>query len=287
MPPVFHVYSLQAGCPPPVLDELLARTELWKIARLYKRDREMANRILFKLGDLVPLRTYIPALHWAATDGHYQMALDLIVAGADINEKTALSMDGLTPIHLAVLARDRMMVTVILHYKPNVDIMSASGETPLHSAMKMGLRAIARLLIDETYVFNAADNNGVTTAMMAVRSGSDEIVSAMMKQGLRGTDTCGAGTLLEYALSFSSYNIYAELCRIPGPEFETPAAMYARFRASLVPAPMPTIGTEGPPTPEETEPGSESSTGAIDLAHGSQAPSIELLGTSAEIYSHI
>jgi ankyrin repeat protein len=68
-------------------------------------------------------------LHWAAIEGHKDIAELLLAKGASVNAK---SNDGRTPLHMAAEWGQKDVVELLLANKVDVDAKDVMGMTSLH-----------------------------------------------------------------------------------------------------------------------------------------------------------
>ena len=85
------------------------------------------------------------ALHYAAQEGHKDVALFLVEAGAHIN---ALDTNGQTPLHLACWRNQTSVIPTLLSSGASADIVDSSGRTPLSWASERGYLDVVRSLIE-------------------------------------------------------------------------------------------------------------------------------------------
>ena len=84
-------------------------------------------------------------LHWAAQEGHAEIAEYLISEGAriDVKDKPLL---GCTPLHVAVGCGQETVVRVLLDSGASLDVRDEQGRTPLDTAIQNGREEIAEML---------------------------------------------------------------------------------------------------------------------------------------------
>ena len=146
-------------------------------------------------------------LHWAAIEGHKEIAELLIAEGADVNAKTN---DGKTPldeainpfynkteianllhkhggkhgtIHSAAGGGDIEAVKKFLATGADVNVKDKRGFTPLHWASISGHKEAAELLIDNGADVNAMRGGGGTPLSYAASWGHEEIVELLIANG--------------------------------------------------------------------------------------------------------
>jgi ankyrin repeat protein len=138
------------------------------------------------------------ALHWAAAEGHEDVAAALLAKGAEVNVQTWL---GRTPLHVAVLPRiidgvggteyQRLgerkgypaLVKLLLAKGAVVDGRDGDGRTPLHWAAAADEPDIATLLIDAGAKVDGRDGEGRTPLHLAVRGNVADVMALLLKKG--------------------------------------------------------------------------------------------------------
>ena len=183
-----------AGCTP----------DLHKAAREGDADRV---RELLDAGADVNVRNankgrlqYTP-LHWAARNGHLEIAEILISRGADLD---AEDPDYSTPLYLAAEQGHPKVVEFLISKGAEVNVKSSRwGYTPLHRAAwgpvamrkHLGGRTVREAELNENYLkivgmllekgakVNARDNDGKTPLDQAITSGKKETIALLRKHG--------------------------------------------------------------------------------------------------------
>jgi len=103
-------------------------------------------------------------LHWAAVEGHKDVAAVLLASSADVNAKTNRDW---TPLHYAVANGHLDVVQLLLANKADVNAQDASGLTPLHVAACWGRKNVAELVLANHADVNARDHKGSTPLFYA------------------------------------------------------------------------------------------------------------------------
>ena len=160
-------------------------------------------------GDLAAVRTLLrggadvnaaqgdgmTALHWAALDGHVEMAKVLIYAGANLESTTRLG--GYTPLHLASMHAHAGVTAVLLEGGANAHALTTTGVRPLHLAAASGRPAALAALLERGADVNARESfAGRTPLMFAVASNALEAVRALLEAG---ADPVAATAVVDYA----------------------------------------------------------------------------------------
>ena len=122
----------------------------------------------------------VTGLHWAARQGHEELASTLIAAGA--NARATTRFGAITPLHLAAERGSGVIVSLLVKAGANVDARTSTGATPLMFAAASGDTAAVKALIDggadleakerdreqTPLIFAAAANRvGVVTLLLA------------------------------------------------------------------------------------------------------------------------
>src|SRR5215831_14820307 len=101
-------------------------------------------------------------------DGKHASALDMIRAGADVNEAQP---DGTRPVHWAVYRVDYDLLAALIAKKAKVDVSNEFGSTPLEEAAKQGDPRLVKMLLDAGSGTEGANQDGQTALMTAVKNG--------------------------------------------------------------------------------------------------------------------
>jgi hypothetical protein len=99
------------------------------------------------------------SLHDAVWEGNLKAVKQHIVAGSDLNIRTAA---GTTPLERAVVADHAEAVEVLIEAGADVNSRNNEGSTPLHTAAFLCRSDIVKILLNNGAEKNARNNAGVT-----------------------------------------------------------------------------------------------------------------------------
>jgi len=135
------------------------------------------------------------ALHWAALQGHVEMAKVLIYAGASLESTTRLG--GYTPLHLAGMRAQAGVMAVLLKSGSDVHALTTTGVHPLHLAAASGRPAAVAALLEGGADVNARETHARRTPLMfAVARNGLEAMRVLLKAG---ADATAATEVVDYA----------------------------------------------------------------------------------------
>ncbi|KAL4426250.1 hypothetical protein ABPG77_009865 [Micractinium sp. CCAP 211/92] len=127
------------------------------------------------------------ALHWAldaaATD-QQASRLQLLLSEAQDLAINALDEEGMSALHLAVVAKEEECIEALLDAHADVNVRNSSGETALHFAVMDGEREIVQLLLDRGADPNLRDDSGSSPAELAADYGYEEIEELLAQSAL-------------------------------------------------------------------------------------------------------
>ena len=94
-------------------------------------------------------------LHHAVQQDDIRRVMELVAAGADINEG---NVEGRTPLHVAAAANNKVMCKVLLMEGASTSSVDKEGKPPIHAALRSGAQETASLLLSCEYgVIGLAD----------------------------------------------------------------------------------------------------------------------------------
>ena len=113
-------------------------------------------------------------------DGKRAAALEMIRAGADVNEA---QLDGTRPVHWAVYRVDYDLLAQLIAKKAKVDVVNEFGYTPLAEATKQGDARMVKMLLDAGSGTEGANTDGQTALMTAIKSGDLAVFQMLIDAG--------------------------------------------------------------------------------------------------------
>ena len=119
-------------------------------------------------------------LHWAAGNGHTEVAALLLASHAEVNAK---DNGGDTPLHEASGKGFSDTVRLLLTNHADVNLKDNHGYTPLHYAALGHQMEAAGLLLANHAEVNAKDNKGRTPLHWAVAKGYQDVAELLRERG--------------------------------------------------------------------------------------------------------
>ncbi|HET9220362.1 MAG TPA: ankyrin repeat domain-containing protein [Terriglobia bacterium] len=116
----------------------------------------------------------------AIQEGKHAAALEMIRAGADVNEAQP---DGTRPIHWAVYRVDYDLMDALIAKKAKVDVTNEFGATPLTEATKQGNPRMVKTLLAAGSGTEGANADGQTALMIAIKNGDLPIFNMLIDAG--------------------------------------------------------------------------------------------------------
>jgi ankyrin repeat protein len=118
----------------------------------------------------------------AIQDGKRAAALEMIRAGADVNEAQP---DGTRPIHWAVYRFDYDVMDALIAKKAKVDVTNEFGSTPLAEATKQGNARMVKTLLAAGSGTEGANADGQTALMIAIKNGDMPVFNLLIDAGAK------------------------------------------------------------------------------------------------------
>ena len=112
--------------------------------------------------------------------GNRKAALDMIRAGADVNDPQP---DGTRPVHWAVYTVDHELLQALIAKKAKVDVTNEFGSTPLAEAARLADATMVKMLLDAGSGPEGANEDGETALMVAIKTGEMPVVDLLVKAG--------------------------------------------------------------------------------------------------------
>src|SRR5678810_1433617 len=118
----------------------------------------------------------------AIQEGKHAAALEMIRAGADVNEAQP---DGTRPIHWAVYRVDYDLMDALIAKKAKVDVTNEFGSTPLTEATKQGDPRMVKTLLAAGSGTEGANADGQTALMIAIKNGDLPVFQMLVDAGAK------------------------------------------------------------------------------------------------------
>src|SRR5215472_9485018 len=118
----------------------------------------------------------------AIQDGKRAAALEMIRAGADVNEAQP---DGTRPIHWAVYRFDYDVLDALIAKKAKLDVTNEFGSTPLAEATKEGDARMVKTLLAAGSGTEGANADGQTALMIAIKNGDLPVFNLLIDAGAK------------------------------------------------------------------------------------------------------
>ena len=172
------------------------------------------------------------ALHVAAMQEEVEIGRLLLEQKfVNIDERT--SIDGYTPLHVAVLYGNARFVHFLLGEFADMNLQDKKGGTPLHIAAAFGDKALAKALLDGNTNVHKRTKAGLTARQMAEKCGYTEVAEMIRAFEVRSPlseSACVIGSLV-YDLTPPGEAIDALLSS--GVELEPNTAGLNQVRSSI------------------------------------------------------
>lgn len=175
--------ALCLACAFAAVTSSLARADNRLAVAAMERDLDAVRQLLAERGADVnaPGPNQTPALHWLVRIEELDLTRRLLDAGADVNQHNGL---GLAALSIAIENRDVAMVRLLIDHGADVQTPDAAGETPLMQAARSGSPDIVRAVLAKNVEVDVREPAYQQTALMiGIRSGSSEVVELLLKAG--------------------------------------------------------------------------------------------------------
>ncbi|RYP67367.1 hypothetical protein DL770_008637 [Monosporascus sp. CRB-9-2] len=138
------------------------------------------------------------ALHFAAFNGHVDVAVTLLEKGAKVDAKAEgdisipfkvfgvkkfLTMVGPEAIHLAIARRHMRVISALLEYQADIDAVDQDSKTPLLCAVHLGFDDLVSFLLDNGAHIDLEDIYSRTPLSLASMNGHEAIVKLLVENG--------------------------------------------------------------------------------------------------------
>lgn len=130
-------------------------------------------------------------LNGAAIKGNVEKVRELLKAGLDPNQQALVS--GETPLHYAARDGHAEVARALIEGGAYVDIRDAEGVTALLVAARFGHLNYAQVLVEAGADVNMADNSGNSPLMYAARDSNEFLVGLLLDAGARSDLRNAAG----------------------------------------------------------------------------------------------
>jgi ankyrin repeat protein len=108
----------------------------------------------------------------------------MLSRGANVNESASENTYAIPPLGLAIEHGRENIVELLIKSGAQIEAVDVDGNTALINAAKSSNRtAIVQRLLQMGANVNASNNQGVTPLMIGVKSGSEEMVTTLIKKG--------------------------------------------------------------------------------------------------------
>ena len=168
--------------------------------------------------------------------GNRKVALEMIRAGADVNEAQP---DGTRPIHWAVYRVDYDLVDALIARKAKVDVANDFGSTPLAEGAKLGDARMVKALLGAGARPDMPNQDGETALMLAIKTGEVPVVEMLILAGanVNARETFHQQTALMWAVTAPrNAGQMVKLLLSKGADFK-PRALYSDWESQITSEP--------------------------------------------------
>ncbi|OMH86276.1 Ankyrin repeat and KH domain-containing protein 1 [Zancudomyces culisetae] len=152
----------------------------------------------------------ITPLMYAASRGHYEIAVELLEVGAKVDMK---DKEGETALLKAAYGGYARLVKLLIRYGADCRIADKDGWTALHNAAGRGHLEIVKVLTDEDdVIISAQSKQGHTPLMNAASTGRVNIVEHLLSTGKAGIAL--KNRFGENAYDVAAVGMHADVCRL-------------------------------------------------------------------------
>ena len=116
----------------------------------------------------------------AVQSGAAKQALEMIAAGADVNQAQG---DGSTPLLWAINRQDYAVAEALLAKKANPNAGNEFGALPLTEAARLNDARLVKMLLDAGAKVDSANPDGETVLMLAIKNGNQAMTESLIAAG--------------------------------------------------------------------------------------------------------
>lgn len=155
------------------------------------------SALIFLASNFVLAAESLPDL---INDGKREAAIDIILAGEDVNQ---LSADGTTALHWAVYEQDFELLTLLLERDSNPNIKNDYNATAMTTAAVAGDYSIIEALLNAGGDVNSINQEGQSLLMVVARTGNTATARLLLENGadVNARESWGGQTALMWASS--------------------------------------------------------------------------------------
>jgi ankyrin repeat protein len=124
-----------------------------------------------------------PALWVEAGDGDTDKVRQLLLAGANVEERGWVDDNPYTPLQIAVLQNHTDVVQLLLEHGADVSATYGRGCTPLHEAACFGHAEVAKVLLENGADVLATYDSGLTPLHQAAQNAEAEVAKVLLQNG--------------------------------------------------------------------------------------------------------